>query len=276
MFEGITKLLKSAEDYELGSFSYEGHDHAAIFEQLIKSGSRPFSIILFQEFLDDSHWDDKSYQHIEEVAAISELDEKVFRLFGDEVNKRQGEFLGLIIKDQEQEKKDELEKHNLRKICESYYPRALEILKAEYKNFYRGFWRKKFDEERIREPRKEKQYTRILNLPKPLSTLTELSFEQQLYFIPGEKKFVRGRSSGSFTRYIHSVFGFAFALYQQEQGKIPTYIMVYDKHNELKHIDTLDSLCLMSESLGSNYDYTKETREKLLKNILLCRTTNLF
>ncbi|HJX05816.1 MAG TPA: hypothetical protein VJ461_03835 [Candidatus Nanoarchaeia archaeon] len=272
--EHITNLLKSAEDYEIGSFSYEGHDHVALCNRLKKSGSKPFSIILFQDFLDDSHWDDENYQNIEEVTLLSELDEKVFRLFGNEINKKQAEFLDSIKDEKDSKRKAVLEEQNINHLLESYYSKAFEVLVAEHKDFYRGFWRKKFDEKRIREPRKEKRYTRILNLPKPLSTFNELSFEQQLYFVPGQKVFVRGRGSGSYTRFIHSLFGFAFALYQQEHEKIPTHIMVYDKHNELKHVDSLDSLCLMSESLGSNYDYTKETREKLLENVLLCRTTD--
>ena len=272
----IAGLLKSAEDYEIGRFSYEGHNHVELCKHLEKLDSSPFSIILFRDFLDESHWDDENYQHTEEVSLISELDEKVARLFGSEINKRQMEFLETIKNEKNQKRQDELAKHNLQTIYESYYPEALEMIKEEYKSWYRGFWKKKLDDRRIREPRKVKEYERIINLPKPLSVFNELSFEQQIYFVPEEKIFVMGRGSGSYTRYIHSLFGFAFALYQQGHKIIPTHLLVYDKHNELKSIDSLESLCLMIGSLGSNYNYTKETREKLLEKVLLCRTADFF
>lgn len=274
--EHIAGLLKSAEDYEIGRFSYEGHDHVELCQQLEKLNSSPFSFILFQDFLDESHWDDENYQHIEEVSLISELDERVARLFGSEINKRQMEFLDSIKNEKNQNLQDELAKRNLQTIYESHYPEALEIIMEEYKSWYRGFWKKKFDDKRIREPKKGRQYTRILNLPKPVSVFNELSFEQQIYFVPEEKIFVMGRGSGSYTRYIHSLFGFAFALYQQRNKSVPTHLFVYDKHNELKFIDSLKSLCLLTGSLGSNYNYTKETREKLLEKVLLCRTADFF
>jgi hypothetical protein len=274
--KSLSELFKSAEDFEIGRFSYEEHNHVALCEQLKKLGSSPFSIIIFQDFLDDSHWDDHEYQHIEEVSKESELDEKVFRLFGGEVNNKRMEFLDSIRDEKNSKKRSDFEEQNINKILESYYPKALEILMDEYRASYRGFWKKKFDEKRIREPRKKKEYKRILNLPKPLSTFSELSFEQQLYFVPEEKTFVRGRGSGSYTRYIHSLFGFAFALYQQEQKKIPTHILVYDKHNELRFIDSLEQLCLLSSSFGTNYEYTNDIREKLLKGVLLCRETSFF
>lgn len=51
----------------------------------------PRSIIVFKELLDDNHWNDKRFVKITRDKIISEIDEVVFRNFGQELNERMAE-----------------------------------------------------------------------------------------------------------------------------------------------------------------------------------------
>jgi len=74
---------------------------------------------------------------------------------------------------------------------------------------------------------------------------------------------------GSAQRGNHSVFGLAFALYDSKRP-VPTHILVYDSHNEIKLVDSLDRLCLVRRDLGSNYDLGYREVDALRQAVLLC------
>lgn len=219
----------------------------------------PFSIILFGEHLSPEHYKRKGFMKITKKQIFSEIEDIIFECCSVELNSAMREFIDKKPTEQE-------EREHLKKLVKSYYPKARRILKARYQEFHPRSWEKKLKERKYLEPRITFEAERIFNLPFPLDygkTITP----QQFYFLGKTRQFTAGRSSGSGTRQIHSFYGAAF-MEAGKQIEIPTYILVYDKHNELKYITTSEEFAIMPYSLGSNCDIPYKTMESLEKRTI--------
>jgi len=91
--EDIKKTLSSLSQYSLGNPFPSNRRHDEIARELMQSRFRPRSIIVFEELLDDAHWNDRRFVKITRDKIISEIDEAVFRNFGQELNERMAEYL---------------------------------------------------------------------------------------------------------------------------------------------------------------------------------------
>ncbi len=264
--------LESAKD-----FIYSGHhldpNHEEIAKLLKDEKCNPFSVIVLTEPLDDSHWEDERYVEMWEQDICSELDETLNRMLWD----RHNDFVEEVNQYMKENKMDENQNNRdiaIEALMQKYLPKALEHLQLEYEEIHGDDWREHFDEEKIRQPRTETRTRRKCELIKPFHGSESF---QQYYVIPEEERFVRGSPAGSGTRENHSRYGFAFALFNRETQKIPTYVLVLDKDNKSKLVANLDELCLVYHDLGGNYhqvDRWSEMEPLLQDTLLLTKYSN--
>ncbi|HLD29539.1 MAG TPA: hypothetical protein VJC03_04295, partial [bacterium] len=211
-----------------------------------------------EELLDPSHLWDKRYVKITTEQIVSELDEIVLRNFDREINARMAKFL-----------KHDRDAENLyfRKLLKEYYPQVKRILRDQYREIYPRAWKKKFTMERISKPRKKRQQERIYAIPEPLNYWDSRNSYQQYFAVPEYKVFRQGGGGSSGQRETQSKFGFSFGLFNRIQP-IPSHILVYDKDNVLRYVDTLERLCLVPTDMGSNYHLNHEEMQQLLRGTL--------
>lgn len=249
----LKKIPKKLMDL-LNSVEYDyptQGNHEDIYNAMLKVDANPCSIILFCQQLDGKHWNKKKFMKISREQIWSEVRETINKYFYNEIDKRMSKYL-----ENHKDPKDEY----LNKLIKEYEPQAIEILKGQ---------KRKFDLEKAKQSRFEIIRERVINIPKPFNQLYS-----QYYVIPELKDVRRGSGSGSHTRYNHSRYGFAFALYNRKK-KIPTHILVYDKHNELKLLASLNNLCLEPGNLGSNYHLKKEEEYRILKGVWFFRARDI-
>jgi hypothetical protein len=114
---------------------------------------------------------------------------------------------------------------------------------------------------------KKRHRERLYTIPEPLNYWDSRNSYQQYFAVPEYKVLWQGGGGSSGQRETQSKFGFAFALYNQEQP-IPSHIFVYDKDNILWYVDTLKELCLAPADMGSNYELNREKMRQLLRDTL--------
>jgi len=254
-------MLESLKDYGFGYGTEQfrqANDHLQIARIMERASCSPFTIIIEEELLDPSHSWDKRYVKITTEHIVSELEETVFRHFDREINNQMAEFL---------EHNHDPEDHYLRHLLKKYYPQAKRILREQYKEFYPRAWKKKFRMERISKPRKKRRRERIYAMPAPLDYWDSRNSYQQYFVIPEYKVLRQGGGGSSGQRETQSKFGFAFALYSRSHP-IPSHILVYDKDNILRYVDTLGQLCLAPHDMGSNYHLDHKKMRQLLGRCL--------
>ena len=218
----------------------------------------PFTIIIEEELLDPSHSWDKRYVKIKSEQIVSELDETVLRYFEREINARMAKFL---------EHDRDPENRYFRKLLKEYYPQAKRILRDHYKENYPRSWKKKLTMELISRPRKRRHRERIYAIPEPLNYWDSRNSYQQYFAVPEYKVLWQGGGGSSGQRETQSKLGFAFALFNRIQA-IPSHILVYDKDNILRYVDTVKTLCLAPADMGSNYPLNHKEMQQLLRDIL--------
>ncbi len=257
----VQGMLESLKDYGLGHGSEQlgqASDHRQIARIMEQAPCSPFTIIVEEELLDPSHSWDKRYVKITTEHIVSELDETVLRHFDREISIRMAQFL---------EHNRDPENRYVRHLLKEYYPQAKRILREEYKEFYPRAWKKKFTMEKISKPRKQRRRERVYAMPEPLNHWDNRNSYQQYFAIPEYKVLRRGGGGSSGQRETQSKFGFAFAVYNQSHP-IPSHILVYDKDNTLRYVDTLAQLCLAPNDMGSNYHLDHDEMYQLLDRSL--------
>ena len=113
------KWLASLAEYEaMQSWPQDCHALADMLKD-----SDPFTLLLFAEPLAREHWRRKTHTSMRRVAWGSELDETVYRNFGNKINTRMAEWL-----------RDHTDPNNdhLQAFMREYYPQARRILRDEY------------------------------------------------------------------------------------------------------------------------------------------------
>jgi hypothetical protein len=264
----VHKTVQSLRDYRLGYDSDpfgRASDHFQIARLMKKANSSPFTIIIEEELLDPSHSWDKRYVKITMERIVSELDETVLRYFDREINLEMAEFL---------ERQRDPENCHFRTILRKYYPKAKRILRDQYREIYPWAWKTKFTMEKISKPRKKKRRERLYAFPEPLNYWDSRNSYQQYFVIPDYNLLAQGGGGSSGQRETQSKFGFAFALFNQTQP-IPSTILVYDKDNVLRYVDTIERLCLVPADLGSNYRLNYKEIREVLRDTLGIHRSNI-
>jgi len=253
----VQQILQSLKAYGFGHGSEkfrQASDHRQIARLMEQASCSPFTMIIEEELLDPSHSWDKRYVKITAEQIVSELDETVLRYFEREINSRMAKFL---------EHDRDPENRYLRKLLREYYSQAKRILRDQYKEIYPRSWKKKLTVERISRLRKKRRRERIYAIPEPLNYWDSRNSYQQYFVVPDYMVLWQGGGGSSGQRETQSKLGFAFALFNRTQA-IPSHILVYDKDNILRYVDTLERLCLAPSDMGSNYHLNhKETRQLL-------------
>jgi hypothetical protein len=225
----------------------------------------PFTIIIEEELLDPSHFWDKRYVKITMERIVSELDETVLRYFEREINVEMAEFL---------EHHRDPENRHFQTLLRKYYPKTRGILRDHYREMYPRAWKKKFTMEKISKPRRKKRRERLYALPEPMNCWDSRNSYQQYFAIPEYKVLAQGGGGSSGQRETQSKFGFGFALFNRTQA-IPSTILVYDKDNVLRYVDTIDGLCLAPADMGSNYHLDYKTMRQVLPDTLRVHRSNI-
>jgi hypothetical protein len=146
-----------------------------------------------------------------------------------------------------------------------YAPRAKRILRDQYRDLSARAWKDKFSMEKISKPRQKRHRERLYAIPEPLNYWDVRNSYQQYFAVPEYKVLWQGGGGSSGQRETQSRFGFAFALYNREQ-LIPSHILVYDKDNILRYVDSLKKLCLAPFDMGSNYHLNHGEMRQLLRD----------
>lgn len=251
----VKSLFKSMYDY---NFNLLATEHTGLYDKLGELRASPKSIIWVTELPDDSHWDDPKYYDIDPEGMVSELDEYVTRYFDRELNDEMAEYYDTH--------KDADDSYYHMLLEEKYYPKALEMLKEHYDEF-----EMEFDEQKVRQ-RREIQRRRFI-LPEPFTFLRDLNYWQQFYIVPEARNIQRGTSSGSHTRFVHSIYALAFSMLERP---IATYFLVYNRHNQTKYLGKTEEFCAMDIGIGSNYHLNHKKIERITQNVLKARLEDPF
>ena len=229
------------------------HTEVAALLDHQRSGAE--SVIIICELLADDHYDDEKYVVLHEEEIVSELRETAFRHFEREIHDEMAAWL--------EHHRDPDDVH-LEQVMSTYEQRSLKILEEESRE-----WELPFDRKAIAEPRRRTRRERRYRLPKPFDHWDSRNSYQQYFFLEQPMTFAQSGSGGSSQRANHSVFGLAFALHDATQP-VRTHILVYDAHNRLIEVDTLDRLCLVGLDLGSNYDLPWTEVKSIVERVLRC------
>jgi hypothetical protein len=264
----VGQTLQSLKNYGFGDSSHaftRTSDHLQIARSMKQGHCSPFTIIIEEELLAPSHFWDKRYVKITMERIISELDETVLRCFEREINVEMAEFL---------EHHRDPENRHFQTILRKYYPKAKGILRDQYREIYPRAWKTKFTMEKISKPRKKKRRERLYAFPEPLNYWDSRNSYQQYFAIPEYKVLAQGGGGSSGQRETQSKLGFAFALFNQTQP-IPSTILVYDKDNVLRYVDTIERLCLVPADMGSNYHLNHKEMRRSLRGSYRVERTNI-
>ena len=233
-------------------------------------GAAGESVIILSELLDNTHFDDERYVILHEERLVSELRETAFRRFAREINEEMSAWL---------EHHDDPDDHHLEQVIRKYEEKALPILQDQYREFEMPF-----DRRAVSRPRRETRRERRYLLPAPFDFWDARNPWQRYFFIAGAEDragdylsagagasmtFARSGSGGSSQRGQHTICGLAFAL-RDVVRPIPTHILVYDRHNRIMAVDSLDHLCLVAADLGSNYSLSHARVSELTQRALRC------
>jgi hypothetical protein len=210
-------------------------DYGSLADSIAKT--EPFTIILFTELLAFEHARRKEYVETIKHRIVSELDETVFKKFGNEINEKMAVFF--------RNHKDPKNVH-LNRLIRQYYPKAKRILRQRHPLTWERNWKSgKYTAERIKI-----EHRRKYDMPKPLCW-GMINLPQQFYFMKTTRTYARGCSSGSGTREAHSYFGLAFVKLSKRMA-IPSYVLVYDRDNVLRFVTRRNEFLIIPDSMGSN------------------------
>jgi hypothetical protein len=219
------------------------------------AGAEPFTILLFTEPLAREHWRRKTHTIMRRVERLSELDETVHRHFDRELNARMADWL--------RDHRDPEDAY-LRKLVREYHPQASRILRGEYQDRYPRTWRQRWAERHYVRPRRKVECRRQYDLPAPLG-LWSTDVPPQFFFLRRSRTYARGCSTSSGSREIHSYYGLAFLELTRRGLRIPSYILVYDRHNRLRVADSLPSVGIIPGAIGCNCSESAETVQDHLR-----------
>ena len=253
----VAEALGTLGGYRLGNPFPSGHNHDRIAAELASASPAPYSIIVFEELLDPSHFNYKRFVKITREKTVSEVDEVVYREFEREINERMHEYL----KDNE-----DPENKYLYELLREYHGAARRVLREQYKERHPRSWKKKFTLGRITKERTKTRRERIYAMPKPLCSWDSRNVYQQFFVMPAQKAICQGGGASSYQREMQSLFGFAFASYSKTLA-VTTHILVYDRHSRLLLVDTVSGLCLVAYDVGCNYEIPDEERRELLGGV---------
>ena len=216
--------------------------------------TEPFTLLLFTEQLERSHWKYKKYVSMRRIEIVSELDETVFRHFGSELNRKMAEYL---------ESHSDPDDEHLHTLKREYYPEARAILREEYQWKYPRSWKKKWRTKEYAKTRIGVKKKRRFKMPPPLCRGATHA-PQQYYFMTRTRTYVQGCDISSGLRENHSYYGLAFAKMSERQP-VPAYIFVYDKNNELKFVGKTETFVILPYTLGSNCHESARTVRAVTK-----------
>ena len=253
----VADLLASLAEYQ--AVPAWPRDCYGLAEALVDAD--PFTMLLFAEPLAREHWRRKSHTIMRRVELLSELDETVHRHFNRELNARMADWLRAHR---------DPEDAYLRKLVREYRPRARRILWAEYQDRYPRTWQQRWAERHYARPRGKMECRRRYDLPSPLG-LWSTDLPQQFFFLRRCRTYARGCGTSSGSREIQSYFGLAFLALTRRGLRIPSYVLVYDRHNRLHVAGSLPSLGIIPGAMGSNCSESVETVENLMRSAVTVR-----
>lgn len=252
-FRNLPKVLReqldSLGDYTGASIGKRDVQHLANSI----ADAEPFTIILFGEPLAYEHCRRKQFVETSRHQIASELDQAVFETFGRELNRRMADYL--------HDHRDPKDVY-LNQLIHEYYPQAKKILQERHPKVWERDWKAG----KYTRPRTVIERRRRYDMPKPLCW-AGTSLSQQFYFMREARAFARGCSSGSGSREAHSYFGLAF-MELSKRISIPSCVLVYDKHNQLRFVTRLDEFVLTPDCMGHNCDVPHRTIERIMKDTL--------
>ena len=247
---GLATLLHS-----LRSFKWTAprpRDHIGLADSI--ADADPFTILLFTEPLAQAHWGRRKYMNMRRVQICSEIDETIFRQFRPELDERMSDYL-----------KDHRDPDDayLHRLWQEYRLKARAILRAEYRERYPKSWRRKWQETLHEQPRTKLERKRRYEMPQPLGIRGE-ECPQQFYFMTRAETFTMGCGTGSGSRECHSYFALAFLELQRRGLHIPSYILVYDRDNQLRFVDAWSVPLVLPYEIGCNCDVDRDVVRRLV------------
>jgi hypothetical protein len=257
--EEVQRMLDSVKEYGTWEGEYHRLNHEDIARRLMREDKlTPFSVIILTEFLDEAHENDEKYVIKEEVEIVSELEEAWIKLLDKDEK--------IIPEINQYERKHDVDRDTaIGVVREKHLSQLIEGLRDKYEE-----WEEPFDEEKIKQLRTETETNRRYNVvPELFNWGFGGGWFQQYFIIPEERLIISGSGAGSGTRENHNRYGLAFNLFDREIKRIPTYLFVYDKHNQFNFVDRLDRFCLVYRELGSNYHLSRYEMEPILKDTSL-------
>ncbi|MEW5983020.1 MAG: hypothetical protein AB1806_11720 [Acidobacteriota bacterium] len=253
----VADLLRSLADY--GGEPDWPRDHRALADSL--SAAEPCSLLLFSEPLAGQHWRRKTHTHMARVELVSELDEAVLRHFYEQINSRMAKELEIRGGPGDDQ---------YRALVREYRPQARIMLRESYREIYPRAWRRRWATRAWSKPRVKIECRRRYDLPAPLGSWETGAF-QQFYLMRRSRTYARGCASGSGSREVHSYFGLAFLELARRGVDIPSHILVYDRHNKLRLVETLPGFVIHPGSMGSNCEEPAATVRDLMRTALTAR-----
>jgi len=174
-----------------------------------------------------------------------------------------------------------LEKENAKyKLDEDLYPVENEneefILETDPKVVER---QEKALIERMLAPRTQTLHERIYDMPEPFNHWDSRSFWHQFFFIEDKEenkcKYVRGNSGSSSSREYNGRWTHSFAYAAKRDIKIPTFHLIYDQHNQLKHHTQYDEFKCLPYDVSGNYQSNRSEINELFSGCFIEVATKL-
>lgn len=273
--------------------SYFGSvDHEQIGSRWNRNRVRVASAVVAVEPLHASHFDDPNYIHQENIILISEVEEEarsklvnryyteqemeeIFRRYSyptrqynfredDEGSSFKSRLEDAVFRSQELSLIPDVARDLLEEAAYQYDDATGEERRM------RGKALKKALEERGKEiflPRVRTEYRRVYSMPEPFDRWDDRNIFQQWYFVFDGKSvwWIQGGSASSGQREIHGRFSHACAFYEHLNGKVPTWIFKYSRHNQMILEKRFPSFRTMSPDLTGNYPADWEKTKILFK-----------
>lgn len=251
------EIFQNIEYYSHRYFD-DSNSHKAIAKDL--QNKSPYSIIVYIDRLKYENWRKKEFVKKTKVELIPKYKELLFKYaeneFGgwSQMNNEYAKWLEKYKNTWDKKKYKDIDEHIIHYEMESRYKEAI--------------FRKYRNHEKLMEPRFEIRKDRYYRLPEPFTHVDWRNpFDNIFVWSEGDKKYtVRGGTGGSGGREINTKYSYAFSLINQKQ-KIPTYLFLYDRDNELKFITKLARYCTVSD-VGCNYHPDREEVKQAMQGCL--------
>jgi len=289
----LLNLLKHDEYQSL--FQINNKDHREEFQEINKE-KEFFSIILLQEPIHESMFDNPKYVKKIPVTHKSLVEQEAWNLMSDDYHRNYDWIHDEVAKHyNELENKEKFKEFDyyLQCLLSSYYPQALEECLwdwAMFKWFDNNDSEAEFEEEQYNEiisqheeefekykkevflPQYKFDYELIYEnyIPKPLCYFLGRSLRSQFYIIREDNSklsIAMGSSIGSGTRETHGFYGHLFAEIQKKIKPIKTFVAIVDNKCNFKIKKKSENLILLRHDLTGNYKINHDISKQILDGI---------